>query len=531
MQQRRRQIFAILYALLFLLAPAFSFGRQASAAACVQQPTSKGTASTSFKVSSQGTYKLWAHVRALSSGSGTFNAMIDNKCPITIGSNDLTAGDFNWLDATSAGASINLTAGEHSIMLSDLSPKIGIDEIMLLSSGSCMPTGDGSNCAAVITNTPGVKSSQSISSQRHTVPALAAAILCIVILFILGLWYFIISKPNSLPGHVFRWAQPKSGKVASSGIKSSTFHARAYRKRMILYGAGLCAIGFILAIIVWGRVDQGIVVSLANAKVSGQAKLMPNGNAATGYFVQEGSATPNVGVPAPQQTSIVATPSSPSPQHGVVSASAVTPASDVTCSYQDDTWSGDASAVGYSVAKTAANDGNPASFSVELNANSSNTEVVGYPSDQCLLYSALPANLVSSYTTTPPTASNGLDYEFAYDIWLTTASSAKSSDWENDLELMIWTYTNGQVPAGSEKSTLPDGSHVWIDGDNKTGIVSVVLPNSASGTVNISSLVGQLKARGYVAANYDGILDLEYGVEAPYGGGKTFTVNSMAVGR
>ena len=179
--------------------------------------------------------------------------------------------------------------------------------------------------------------------------------------------------------------------------------------------------------------------------------------------------------------------------------------------------------------RQAAN-GDLASFAVALNANKGTTEVVGYPSDQCLVYKALPSTLTSSFDISPPAASSGLDYEYAYDIWLTTAAAATSNNWSNDLELMIWTYVNGQVPAGSVAATLSDGSKVWVRGNNTTGTVSVVLPrNETSGTINIASIISQLKADGYVTAADTGDLDVEYGIEAPYGGGQTFGVNGFSV--
>ena len=202
------------------------------------------------------------------------------------------------------------------------------------------------------------------------------------------------------------------------------------------------------------------------------------------------------------------------------------------CNYQTDTWSGDASSVGYSVQKISASDGKTASFSVRLNANRGTTEVVGYPSDQCLIYSALPGSLTSRYDVTPPADSSGLDYEFAYDIWLTTASAASSNNWNNDLELMIWTYVKSQRPAGSKVATLGDGSAVWFAGTkgSNDSTVSVVLPsNTTSGTVDIASIIAQLKSRGYIPSSDGGILDVEYGVEAPYGGGNTFAVNAFTV--
>jgi Glycosyl hydrolase family 12 len=202
----------------------------------------------------------------------------------------------------------------------------------------------------------------------------------------------------------------------------------------------------------------------------------------------------------------------------------------VSCQYDQDTWSGDAAADGYTVSETAEVNGDLSSFRVVLNAHSGNTEVVGYPSEQCLMYSALPSTLTSSMDITPPADSSGLDYEYAYDIWLTTASAATSDNWNNDLELMIWTYVNGQVPAGSVATTLSDGSKVWVAGNNTTGTVSVVLPqNETSETVNIASIISQLKSLGYITSADTGILDVEYGIEAPYGGGQTFAVNGFSV--
>jgi hypothetical protein len=188
--------------------------------------------------------------------------------------------------------------------------------------------------------------------------------------------------------------------------------------------------------------------------------------------------------------------------------------------------------VSYSVQKISGHDGKAASFSVRLNANRGTTEVVGYPSDQCLIYSALPGSLTSSYAVSPPANSSGLDYEFAYDIWLTNASAAANSNWDNDLELMIWTYVHGQRPAGSKVASLRDGSAVWFDGTkgSNNSIVSVVLPSNATrGTVDIAGIVRQLKALGYVPSSDNGILDVEYGIEAPYGGGNTFAVNGLSV--
>jgi Glycosyl hydrolase family 12 len=253
----------------------------------------------------------------------------------------------------------------------------------------------------------------------------------------------------------------------------------------------------------------------ANAQTSASASSMP------------ASPSPK---PSSSTHSNTPTPGPQAPAAPVSSPITSVPAGNVECDYRDNTWSGDASSVGYSIQDIQVTNGDLSSFTIVLNADPGTTEVVGGPDDQCILYSALPSTLTSSFDVTPPANSSGLDYEYDYDIWLTTAQYATTYNWNNDLELMIWTYVNGQTPAGSVAGNLSDGSTVWVSGDNTTGTVSVVLPrNETSGTINIASLISQLKALGYVNSQDNGILDVEYGIEAPYGGGQTFKVNGFSV--
>jgi hypothetical protein len=193
---------------------------------------------------------------------------------------------------------------------------------------------------------------------------------------------------------------------------------------------------------------------------------------------------------------------------------------------------------GYTVSDTSSTDGNPASFSVKLNANSSNKNVIGFPATQCLLYNpTLPADLTSSYSITPPANSSGLDYEFAYDIWINTPANLRSSNvWTGQTEIMYWVYNNGQRPAtgtGAPVKTLSDGSKLWICNtscDNYSEpIISIVAPsNTTSGTLNIAKLINEVHSLGYDTAQ-TGIIDVEFGIEAPYGGGNMFKVNSLSL--
>jgi hypothetical protein len=212
-----------------------------------------------------------------------------------------------------------------------------------------------------------------------------------------------------------------------------------------------------------------------------------------------------------------------------------TSGSDASCQY---TPHSTANVNGYTVTDTSSTDGNPASFSVKLNANSSNKNVIGFPATQCLLYNpVLPSDLTSSYSITPPANSSGLDYEFAYDIWINTPANLRSSNvWTGQTEIMYWVYNNGQRPAtatGSPIKTLADGSKLWIcpsSCDNyPEPIISIVAPsNTTSGTLNIAKLVNEVHSLGYDTAQ-TGIIDVEFGIEAPYGGGQMFKVNSLSL--
>jgi hypothetical protein len=211
-----------------------------------------------------------------------------------------------------------------------------------------------------------------------------------------------------------------------------------------------------------------------------------------------------------------------------------TPASAISCTYRDNTWDpGDASSLDYTVTDLSSKDGNPASFSVKLNAKAGTTRVVAYPDAQCILTESIPANLTSSYNITPPTSPSSMDYEFAYDFWINTATAIKSSDpWGNNQEIMIWTYNHGQTPSGKVEATLSDGSKVWGAGTTTNGAstISIVLPeNETSGTVDLASILSELRTKGLINSADTGIDDVEYGIEAPYGAGQTFTVNSFSV--
>jgi len=567
-----KQILKRVYTLPILVVTVASFCPSVSAAPCAKLPSDKGTAHTTFTVATAGTYRLWAHVYASTSGS-SFDLAIDNGCSINMGQGKLSAPAFHWIqytNGTTTPVTVTLANGKHTLTIAGQAASVGVDQILLLTNTSCVPVGSGTNCetsgdGSATVQTPktpnsapvttGASSSQNTQRTPATttqgspkqkmsaaeLTAYIAAVASIAALAAAALLYY-GSSPNSLLSRIpflKNRGQYKSGDGHASAVVVSempsdmqTAGPSVNRKRIILVAVVFAGIGGLATFLALAATNTYIAIGLANAQVSGQAKVVANTSAIGGRMVQFGSGKTATKPPTSthQGGGASGTPPSGSGGTGSSGTGSGTLMKNVSCKYGNDTWSGDSAKVGYSVSKIANSDGNPASFSAKINAQSGTTEVVGYPSDQCLLYSALPSNLTSAFKITPPASSSGLDYEYAYDIWLTTSAAATASNWNNDLELMIWNYVNGQVPAGSVKTTLSDGSKVWVSGNNVSGTVSVVLPkNETSGTVNISSIVSQLKSLGYVTSADNGILDVEYGIEAPYGGGQTFTVDSLSL--
>jgi hypothetical protein len=105
------------------------------------------------------------------------------------------------------------------------------------------------------------------------------------------------------------------------------------------------------------------------------------------------------------------------------------------------------------------------SFYVSASVTNEGGAVQSFPSSQYTFSSPVEISKFSSLTSefglkNPPTG-RGLDYEFAYDIWINGYGG------NDHTELMIWEYNDGQTPAGSNVGTVTlDGARwfVWLGG-------------------------------------------------------------------
>lgn len=186
------------------------------------------------------------------------------------------------------------------------------------------------------------------------------------------------------------------------------------------------------------------------------------------------------------------------------------------------------------------------SWQVKANLAAGNTAVLSYPDSQDTMNLFTNAtgsrpDAISNYTSLNSTYSDTLpaspgssdDYEAAYDIWL--GSTAQAS-WTNDQEIMVWTDTLRQRPAGSDTGkTFTDVStgkvyEVWVDSGSSTVstnndiVTFVAKANSGTGSLNMLNLFSYLKSNGYTAANA-GIDQTDYGFELCSTSGATETFN------
>ena len=102
-------------------------------------------------------------------------------------------------------------------------------------------------------------------------------------------------------------------------------------------------------------------------------------------------------------------------------------------------------------------------------------------------------------------------YNIAYDIWLNGVGNRGASN----REVMIWTYNQGQRPAGSvAASSLQFAGQTWTLWATEDNHILSFVPatNMASGTVNIRAMLDYLISRGRVPAD-PSLGQIGYGVE------------------
>ncbi|HUB93105.1 MAG TPA: hypothetical protein VMB52_01235 [Verrucomicrobiae bacterium] len=374
MRPRKHLLATIL--LIFLVLPALiaCFSGSASAATCATLPTDKGTVSTTFTVTSSGSYRLWAHVYTSPEGSALY-VMVDNNCPAEMGGSTLPTNTFSWVgnsNASSTPITLNLTSGKHTITIAGQDPNVGIDQVVFLTNSTCTPTGNGSNCEASavatingsgtstsghtsVSTTPVVrKGRQTLSAMKLTlytaIAAIAAALIAVVLLryaaplnsVLRRIWLF---KGGMQPQP--QMAGQQSPVTVMSGVKSTGVFS--VHRSAILFVLGFGVAGGVLTFIALAATDYNVVVSLTDATVSGQAHIVANTSAINGQMVQFGSgaSTTSSGAtsskPSTTTPSTSTPPSTPTSPHSTSSSSHTTSTSSTAGSSSGSSSSGSGS--------------------------------------------------------------------------------------------------------------------------------------------------------------------------------------------
>lgn len=143
----------IAVAIVLLVAGLFTKGiSHFASAACTPLASDLGLVTGSFSNSTDGTYRVWSRIRTADATKNSFALQIDQTlCNVTVGGASIPANAWTWVDyqagTTSSKIEVDLTAGTHTINMAGISQGLEVDRVILTRDTTCVPTGDGENCA------------------------------------------------------------------------------------------------------------------------------------------------------------------------------------------------------------------------------------------------------------------------------------------------------------------------------------------------------------------------------------------------
>lgn len=123
------------------------------AQACTTTPPTNTGTSTMTATTTDGTYRVWARMKAADTSNNSFYLRIDSQCAVLVGdSNQISTTSWTWVDyqngTTSNKINTTLTAGNHVAAIIGNEPGVSVDKILMTKNLTCIPTGFGDNCPA-----------------------------------------------------------------------------------------------------------------------------------------------------------------------------------------------------------------------------------------------------------------------------------------------------------------------------------------------------------------------------------------------
>lgn len=120
---------------------------------CANKPTNVlGAATIVVNTPASGIYHVWSRIKAIDTTNNSYFIQIDSACPDIVGDNgSMPANTWTWVDykdgnTASHLVTAQLSAGNHTITMTGRESALKVDRVLLLSA-TCIPTGNGENCA------------------------------------------------------------------------------------------------------------------------------------------------------------------------------------------------------------------------------------------------------------------------------------------------------------------------------------------------------------------------------------------------
>ncbi len=129
-------------------------------AACGVTPDpALGQSTQTITVPSTGTYKAWSRIMVPDTTNNSYYLQLDSTCAINVGdAAAIPANTWTWVDyqngSSSTKITTSLTSGTHTIKMIGRETNIKVDEVLLVTDQTCVPTGTGTNCAGADTTVP-----------------------------------------------------------------------------------------------------------------------------------------------------------------------------------------------------------------------------------------------------------------------------------------------------------------------------------------------------------------------------------------